>query len=278
MEETYDSIPSNDLKVILGDLNAKIGKEKEHRGVIGSESLHDTTNHNGIKLIDFAESRTLIISSTYFPHKKNIHKRTWAAPDGVTFNQIDHVLIEKRFVTNILDVRTLRGANCDSDHYLVQVKYRCKISCQRYKQYEKCKKFNTDKITESDKREAFQNKIKEINDNRANKEVMVEGIWVDFKTAVITEAEKTLGYQEKRDNREWFDEECRESINLKIKKYMEYMGRPTRARNEAYKEERRKADKICRKKKWAFVNEQLLQMEEDFKNNKTKKPLVESNI
>ena len=51
---------------------------------------------------------------------------------------------------------------------------------------------------------------------------------------------------------------------------MKYMERPTRARNEAYKEARRKADKICRKKKWAFLNEQLLQLEEDFKNNKTK--------
>ncbi|PNF14265.1 hypothetical protein B7P43_G07086 [Cryptotermes secundus] len=102
MEETHDSVPSNGMKVILGDLNAKIGKEKEHRGVIGTESLHDTTNHNGIKLIDFAESKNFIISSTYFPHK-NIHKRTWAAPDGVTFNQIDHVLIEKRFAMNILD-------------------------------------------------------------------------------------------------------------------------------------------------------------------------------
>jgi hypothetical protein len=42
------------------------------------------------------------------------------------------------------------------------------------------------------------------------------------------------------------DEECRESINLKNKNYMEYMERPTRARNEAYKEARRKADKIYR--------------------------------
>ena len=60
------------------------------------------------------------------------------------------------------------------------------MSCQRSKQYEKCKKFNIDKITESDKREAFQNKIKEINDNGTNKEVTAEGILVDFKTAIIT--------------------------------------------------------------------------------------------
>jgi superfamily I DNA and RNA helicase len=50
---------------------------------------------------------------------------------------------------------------------------------------------------------------------------------------------------------------------------MDYIERPTRARNEAYKEARRKDDKTCRKKKWAFLNEQLLQMEEDFKSNNT---------
>jgi hypothetical protein len=100
----------------------------------------------------------MIVSSTCFPHK-DIHKRKWAALDGVTFNQIDHVLIDKQFATNILDVRTLRGANCDSDHYLVQIKYRCKISFQKSNQYdENCKKFNIDKIIESDKRESFKNK------------------------------------------------------------------------------------------------------------------------
>ncbi|PNF27356.1 hypothetical protein B7P43_G02428, partial [Cryptotermes secundus] len=87
------------MTVILGDLNAKISKQKEYRGVIGTESLHDTTNHNGIKLIDFAESYNLIISSTYFPHK-NIHNRTWAAPDGVTFNQI----VSARLVEELLGI------------------------------------------------------------------------------------------------------------------------------------------------------------------------------
>jgi hypothetical protein len=40
MEKTYDSIPSNYIKFILGDLNAKIGKENKYRGTIGAESLH----------------------------------------------------------------------------------------------------------------------------------------------------------------------------------------------------------------------------------------------
>jgi hypothetical protein len=47
---------------------------------------------------------------------------------GVTHNQIDHVLIDKRQHSNILDVRSFRGADFDTNHYLVVAKLRERIS------------------------------------------------------------------------------------------------------------------------------------------------------
>jgi hypothetical protein len=126
MERAYDAIPNNDIKMVIGDLNAKLGREDVYEGVIGKHSLHLETNNNGQRVIDFAISKSMIIASTCFPYKK-IHKITWTSPDGNTSNQTDHVLIETRRASNIFDVRNYRGANCDSDHYLVRIKYRVEL-------------------------------------------------------------------------------------------------------------------------------------------------------
>jgi len=44
-----------------------------------------------------------------FPHR-NIHKYTWTPPNGTTHNQIDHVLVNIRWHSSILDVRSFKGA------------------------------------------------------------------------------------------------------------------------------------------------------------------------
>jgi len=82
--------------MIIGDMNAKVGREHMYRPVIGPNSLQEISNGNRTRLVNFAHSKNCIISSTYFP-RKNIHKFTWKSPDGRTYNQIDHILINRRF-------------------------------------------------------------------------------------------------------------------------------------------------------------------------------------
>uniref|UniRef100_W5M2S5 Endonuclease/exonuclease/phosphatase domain-containing protein n=1 Tax=Lepisosteus oculatus TaxID=7918 RepID=W5M2S5_LEPOC len=112
LEAACDEAPRHDVKIILGDMNAKAGREPVYRLTIGKESLHEETNDNGFRLIRFAMSKGMTISSTWFPHKC-IHKATWRS-----MNQIDQVLIKTGHGSDILDVRSYRGANIDSDHFL----------------------------------------------------------------------------------------------------------------------------------------------------------------
>jgi len=53
-----------------------------------------------------------------------IHKYTWTSADGKTHNQIDHILTDRRWHSSILHVRSFRGADCDTYHYVVVAKVR----------------------------------------------------------------------------------------------------------------------------------------------------------
>jgi len=66
-------------------------------------SLHQGNNDNGVRLVNFATSQNLVVKCTMFAHRK-IHKYTWTSPDGKTHNQIDHILIDRRWHSSVLDV------------------------------------------------------------------------------------------------------------------------------------------------------------------------------
>jgi hypothetical protein len=87
--------PSHDVKLVIEGANANVGREAVHKPTIGKHSLHESINENDLRLIDLAAGRQMAILSTYFMLKQ-IHLQTWHSPDGQTFNQIDHCLIDGR--------------------------------------------------------------------------------------------------------------------------------------------------------------------------------------
>jgi hypothetical protein len=90
--------------MMLGDFNAKVGREDIFKATTGNESLHEISNDNGVRVVNFATSTHLSVKSTMCL-RHNIHKFTWTCPDGKTHNQTDHILIDKRRHSSVLDVR-----------------------------------------------------------------------------------------------------------------------------------------------------------------------------
>jgi len=123
----FDHFPKYHIKMLLGDFNAKVERENIFRPTTGQDSLHQDSNDNGVRLVNFATSKTLVVKSTMFPHR-NIYKYTWTSPDGKIHNQIDHVLIDRSWHSSVLAVRSFRGADCDTDHHLVIAKVRERLA------------------------------------------------------------------------------------------------------------------------------------------------------
>jgi exonuclease III len=76
----FDQFPRYDMKVILGDFNAKVGRGNIFKPTIGNESLHEISNDNGVRVVNFVTSKNLVVKSTMFSHRR-IHKYTWTSPE-----------------------------------------------------------------------------------------------------------------------------------------------------------------------------------------------------
>ncbi|PNF24160.1 hypothetical protein B7P43_G00585, partial [Cryptotermes secundus] len=122
------------------------GREDIFKPTVWNESLHEISN-----------------DTTIFPHL-NIHQFIWTSPDGKIHNQTDHIVIDRRRHSSILDVRSFRAADCVTDHYLVvaKVRERLAVSKQRRK---------TSRHFRNKKREYLKDKIDELAVNSKNKNI-----------------------------------------------------------------------------------------------------------
>jgi hypothetical protein len=68
LEGVFDQFTKYQMKILLGDFNAKVGREDIFKPTIGNESLHETSNDNGVRVVSLTTSKNLIVESTMFPH------------------------------------------------------------------------------------------------------------------------------------------------------------------------------------------------------------------
>jgi hypothetical protein len=55
------------MKILLGDFNAKVGREDALKPTTGNESLRQDSNDSGVRTVNFATSKNLVVKSMMFP-------------------------------------------------------------------------------------------------------------------------------------------------------------------------------------------------------------------
>lgn len=121
--KTFDDIPNHNLKVLIGDFNARLGGDR--RGFkTGFCSDKDEW------LVSLCKYNGLCVGNTYFQHRR-IHKGIWLSPDGRTLNEINFIYISQKWRSSLHHVRVYRIADVGSDHYLVRVQMKLKLINQK---------------------------------------------------------------------------------------------------------------------------------------------------
>ncbi|XP_052097284.1 craniofacial development protein 2-like [Mytilus californianus] len=210
-ENFYDKLnqmivdtPKHDVLTIIGDFNAKVGSTNTgSEEVMGKHGLGEI-NNNGERLVEMCIMNNLIIGGTIFEHK-NIHKATWVSPNGKVKNQIDHILINKKWRSSLLDVKVKRGSDVYSDHHLVIGKIRLKARKNKCKTPSKIIDFG--KLQQPEIHQTFNIELRnrfEVLQLEEN-EIDINSKWQHMSEIYLKTSEDILGYKNK-ERKEWISE------------------------------------------------------------------------
>ncbi|GFN93367.1 craniofacial development protein 2-like protein [Plakobranchus ocellatus] len=108
----------------MGDFNAKVGTEKVD-DIVGKHGL-GIRNERGEKSIEWCQTNNIIVGNTWFQQPPR-RKWTWKSPGDETRNQIDYMMISKRYRIALLLAKTYPSADCYSDHVPVVGKFKLKL-------------------------------------------------------------------------------------------------------------------------------------------------------
>ena len=183
----------NDHVIIGGDLNARIGNMTVPKliGKYGETKL----NHNGNYLRDFCTYNHLRITNTFYLHKE-IHKYTWAQRGQKSI--IDYNIANEKIWPYIIDTRSYRGAEGDTDHYLVCSKIKLPKKCIRKTERERRepeKRFKIQLLEEPSIRDLYKTRLDKNMKGRIG-DINLD--WKMLETAIRKTAEEVLGYQFRR--------------------------------------------------------------------------------
>jgi hypothetical protein len=65
LEKVCDAFSNYDMKTVLGDFNDKVGKESYLYPACGGHGLHNETNCNGKRVVNFALGRDETVTGTF---------------------------------------------------------------------------------------------------------------------------------------------------------------------------------------------------------------------
>ena len=211
LQKVLDSISDNDILVVMGDWNARVGSYQggeQWSRVIGGHGL-GRANEAGFDLLSFCEINNLAIMNTFF-HKKDIHKQSWQHPGTKLWHCIDFVVMRQCQRERCFDVQVMRGATCWSDHRMVRAKVSVRMDRKLVgRKKERSKKLNIGPLRNEEVQLAFDKMLGEQLDQQWPSSTSAQEKWETLVSCIQTTSQEVLPTQGKA-TKNWFLE--KESI------------------------------------------------------------------
>jgi hypothetical protein len=230
LQDAINNVSSNDMLIVMGDLNARVGqnqqKRQQHviRSSVGPFTV-DIENENGTRLIDFCEINNILISNTFFKHKL-IHQTSWMHPRNKIWHMIDYTLVNKKFRSSVEDVRMLRRAAgvIGTDHHLMRIKIRMHLKSRRKNVNPKIMKVDSTKLKDDKLLEAFQKDLCDIINDAKDDTISIDKRYELFVSQIKEKAKYHFPIDKSRNRKrkEWLTTDILNVLDEKSRAFIEW--------------------------------------------------------
>eukprot|EP00057_Strongylocentrotus_purpuratus_P023176 XP_011677650.1 PREDICTED: uncharacterized protein LOC105444720 [Strongylocentrotus purpuratus] len=274
LRRTLRDTPRTDKLILMGDFNARVGRDYEKwQSVLGRHGI-GKCNTNGELLLALCSEFELLLTNTVFKQREE-HKTTWMHPRSKHWHLIDYIITRQRDRIDVHSTRTMRGANCLTDHQLLRSKIAFALRSKRRKQgATKLAKLNTDRLHVNTQRLKLEQDMEKALATWGVQEGMtVDQTWASLSKVVYETASNTLGKPERK-HQDWFDPEDSELLILMKKRNETHQHvlqtRSTRSTTTAYKEACRHLQRYTRKMKTTWWEKKAEDLQRSADNNDMK--------
>eukprot|EP00745_Piridium_sociabile_P040226 TRINITY_DN767_c0_g1_i3.p1 TRINITY_DN767_c0_g1~~TRINITY_DN767_c0_g1_i3.p1 ORF type:complete len:1045 (-),score=247.16 TRINITY_DN767_c0_g1_i3:182-3316(-) len=212
LRNVMQSAPKEDKILLLGDFNARVGRDyRAWPGVLGPHGI-GMENSNGQLLLSFCAEHGLTITNTLFK-LPDIHKTTWMHPRSKHWHQIDYVITRRCDIRDVRITRVMRGADCWTDHMLLRSKLSFRIAYKhRLQRSDIRKKLDVRKLADPSVKETLTHNLEEQIGNLPAAEDSDKS-WANFRDSVYSSAKLVLGHPERK-HQDWFDDNNQQIAGL----------------------------------------------------------------
>ena len=213
---TLRRISQDDKIILLGDFNARVGRNHDIlHGVIGHHGVGNM-NSSGLRLLSLCSELGLAITNTFF-QLRDMHKTSWMHPRSKHWHLIDYVIVRRRDLNEVQITRAMHGAECSIDHRLIRSTLWLNVRPPARRQ-RPGHKLNVHAAHNPNIREELRYAIDRSLSNISTTTILnctsnLTMEWQAISSALLSASQSTIGNMERR-HQAWFDDNATDIRSL----------------------------------------------------------------